>query len=215
LHRPSRKISRRVILQGIAAIPVVGFAACGEGSTSPNAGSTPTPTPSPVSLTMVPTASCTDDDDPTPRHTEGPYFTPNSPRRTSLLETGMAGTRLTLSGQVFSTTCQPITQALLDFWQSDDAGNYDNSGFRLRGHQFTDAAGRYTLETIVPGAYPGRTRHIHVKVQAPNRPALTTQLYFPGEPRNASDGIFNAELLIAQQTSGGVSQGTFNFVVQL
>ncbi len=40
--------------------------------------------------------------------------------------------------------------------------------------------GRYTLETIVPGEYPGRTQHIHVKVQAPNGPILTTQIYFPG-----------------------------------
>ncbi len=47
--------------------------------------------------------------------------------------------------------------------------------------QFADASGRFSLETIVPGAYGGRTRHIHVKVQAPDSPVLTTQLYFPGE----------------------------------
>lgn len=215
MYERSRNTSRRTILKGLAALPVFGLASCGEGSTSPTAGSTPVPTPSPVSMTIVPTASCTDDDDLTPPQTEGPYFTPNSPRRTSLLETGMAGTRLMLSGQVFSTACQPVAQALLDFWQCDSAGIYDNSGFRLRGHQFTDASGRYVLETVVPGLYPGRTRHIHVKVQAPNRPVLTTQLYFPGEPRNTSDGIFNPDLLIAQQAAGGVSEGAFNFVVQL
>ena len=56
--------------------------------------------------------------------------------------------------------------------------------------------GNYTLETVVPGLYPGRTRHIHVKVQAPNGPVLTTQLYFPNEPRNATDGIFDATLVL-------------------
>jgi protocatechuate 3,4-dioxygenase beta subunit len=215
LYEHSRKASRRAILKGLACIPVFGLASCEEGSTSPTAGSTPNPTPAPVSMTIVPTASCTDDDDPTPPQTEGPYFTPRSPLRTSLLESRTAGTRLTLSGQVFSTACQPVAQALLDFWQCDSAGDYDNSGFRLRGHQLTDASGRYVLGTVVPGLYPGRTRHVHVKVQAPNRPVLTTQLYFPGEPRNASDGIFNADLLIAQASAGGVNQGTFNFVVQL
>ena len=46
------------------------------------------------------------------------------------------------------------------------------------------------FETIVPGKYPGRTRHYHVKVQAPGRSILTTQLYFPGEPGNDGDRIF-------------------------
>src|SRR5262249_59582752 len=53
--------------------------------------------------------------------------------------------------------CRPLAGALLDFWQADDDGSYDNQGFRLRGHQFTDAQGRYLLSTIVPAAYAGRT----------------------------------------------------------
>ena len=91
---------------------------------------------------------------------------------------------------VVGTSCRPVERALLDFWQADSNGEYDNQGYRLRGHQFTDAKGRFHLETVVPGLYTGRTRHIHVKVQAPNRPVLTTQLYFPGEPANERDGIF-------------------------
>jgi protocatechuate 3,4-dioxygenase beta subunit len=86
-------------------------------------------------------------------------------------------------------------------------------GFRLRGHQFTDADGRYTLQTIVPGLYPGRTRHIHVKAQAPNQSILTTQLYFPNEPRNATDGIFSSELLMAISEASGGRAATFNFVL--
>src|SRR5204862_188663 len=82
---------------------------------------------------------------------------------------------------------------------------HDNAGFRLRGHQLTDAEGRYRLETILPGVYPGRTRHIHVKAQAPSRPALTTQLYFPGEAGNARDGIFDPELLVAFAEAGDVA----------
>src|SRR5580704_14481027 len=52
---------------------------------------------------------------------------------------------------------------------------------------FTDGEGRYRFRTILPALYPGRTRHYHVKVQAPERPVLTTQLYLPDEPTNRRD----------------------------
>ena len=105
-----------------------------------------------------------------------------------------------------------MARALLDFWQADDRGVYDNTGYRLRGHQFTDEQGRYRLETIVPALYTGRTRHIHVKVQAPNQPVLTTQLYFPGEPRNNGDSLFNPALLLAVQDAPDGKAATFTFV---
>ena len=172
-------------------------------------------TGTPVAQVLQATPACDDgdDDDPTPAQTEGPYFTPNSPERTSLLEPGMPGRRLTVSGYVLTTTCQPVAGALIDFWQCDDAGAYDNVGYRLRGHQFTDENGRYELETIVPGLYPGRTRHIHVKVQAPNGPVLTTQQYFPNEPRNARDGIYRPELEMDVSRGANGMEADFNFIL--
>lgn len=155
-----------------------------------------------------------DDDDPTPPQTEGPYFTPNSPERSSLLEPGMPGRRLNVTGTVLTTDCRPVAGALIDFWQADDAGAYDNAGYRLRGHQFADADGRYALETVVPGLYPGRTRHIHVKVQAPNGMVLTTQQYFPDEPRNARDGIYRRELEMAvTENPDGSLSAAFDYVL--
>ena len=128
----------------------------------------------------------------------------------------MTGTKLTVTGFVFSTNCQPLARALIDVWQCDAAGVYDNVGYRLRGHLFTDALGRYQLETIQPGIYPGRTRHIHVKVQAPNNPVLTTQLYFPNEPRNATDGIYRKECEMAiQDNADGSKNGAFDFVLKM
>ena len=100
-----------------------------------------------------------------------------------LVEPGMPGRRLALEGFVVTRSCRPVFGALLDFWHADAIGEYDNKGFRLRGHQFADALGRYRLSTILPGLYPGRTRHVHVKVRMPSGRLLTTQLYFPGEPR--------------------------------
>jgi protocatechuate 3,4-dioxygenase beta subunit len=101
----------------------------------------------------------------------------------------------------------------LDFWQADGRGDYDNAGYRLRGHQTTDGDGRYRLETIVPGVYPGRTRHIHVTVKAPGRPGLTTQLYFPGEPENQRDGIFARDLVMKVRDTDGGKLAGFDFVL--
>lgn len=146
--------------------------------------------------------------------TEGPYFKVNSPQRTSLVEDGMSRTVLTITGQVLSADGTPVANALLDFWQADNSGAYDNSGYTLRGHQYTDDNGYYTLTTVVPGLYTGRTRHIHVKVQAPNGPVLTTQLYFPNEPQNSRDGIFDASLVLPIVDNGdGTESASFNFVV--
>ena len=151
---------------------------------------------------LTPTPACEDGDDPTPEQTEGPFFTPDSPERDSLLEPGLEGTQLVLAGVVLATNCTPISGALLDFWHADAAGEYDNDGYRLRGHQFASTQGRYRLETIEPGLYTGRTRHIHVKAQAPNGPVLTTQLYFPGEPGNANDSIFDPALVMSIPEAG-------------
>jgi protocatechuate 3,4-dioxygenase beta subunit len=146
--------------------------------------------------------------------TEGPYFKTNSPERTSLVDDTVQGTLLTITGQVLGADGTPVANALVDFWQANASGAYDNSGYNLRGHQYTDANGYYTLTTVVPGLYPGRTRHIHVKVQAPNAPMLTTQLYFPGEARNNTDGIFDPSLVLNLTDNGdGTQAATFNFVV--
>jgi protocatechuate 3,4-dioxygenase beta subunit len=182
---------------------------------SPTALPPTQPSPQPTSTVSVAAAPiCTSPATLTPAQTEGPYYTPNSPERTSLLEPGMGGTKLIVTGYVLTTDCQPIANVWLDFWQADDKGVYDNAGYRLRGHLFTDETGRYTLETIVPGEYPGRTEHIHVKVQAPNDPIMTTQIYFPGVAANDRDSIFNPALLAEVQDTADGKVATFNFVVQ-
>ena len=148
----------------------------------------------------------------TPPQTEGPFFKTDSPLRTSLIEGGSPTQRLLLTGTVLTPDCKPVPNALLDFWHSDEEGAYDNRGFRYRGHQHADAQGRYRLETIVPAQYPGRTRHIHVKVQPPGGRVLTTQVYFPGDPGNKRDGLYVPELEMKQTKAG---EGNFNFVVSV
>ncbi|MEL7477243.1 MAG: hypothetical protein AAGJ55_13595, partial [Cyanobacteria bacterium J06555_12] len=90
-----------------------------------------------------------------------------------------------------------------------------------------DAEGRYRLETIIPGEYPGRTRHLHVKIQVPEQPFFTTQLFFPADPLNGGDRFFQPDLTmsVAASESWAISdqtdsahtpqQASFNFVLRL
>jgi len=165
---------------------------------------------------LSPTPACHDGDVPTRPEIEGPFFKPASPLRGDLREPGLAGRPVELSGFVLTRACRPVAGALVDLWHADDQGEYDNKGFRLRGHQFADAKGRYAFKTILPGLYPGRTRHFHVKIQAAaESPVLTTQLYFPGEPRNREDDFFHPELVMRVAPSDDALQARFDVVLAM
>ena len=213
----------------LASLLVALFAAC-----SAPAITAPSPTallqPSPILATRSPASAtppsavstqsvqlgqpdCFRALDPTPAMTEGPFYKENSPEKTSLIEPGMTGTRIILTGFVLMRDCKSVARAKVDVWQTDDRGEYDNVGYRMRGHVFSDADGRYSIETLLPGLYPGRTRHIHVKVIAPNLPTLTTQLFIPNEARNQSDSIFDRALLVTMQDTPKGKSAMFNFVL--
>jgi protocatechuate 3,4-dioxygenase beta subunit len=164
---------------------------------------------------LAPTPACADGDEPTIRQTEGPFYKPSSPQRGDLREPGLRGRPVELSGIVLTRACRPVAGALVDLWHADADGDYDNDGFRCRGHVFADAQGRFQFRTILPALYPGRTRHFHVKVQAPNRPVLTTQLYFPGEAANRRDRIFRPALLMRTASIEGGLAARFDFVLDM
>jgi protocatechuate 3,4-dioxygenase beta subunit len=222
-------MKQKIFFSGVLTICILASAACTSAPTTNNtqnftaptqASSTnlnldATPKVNPSESAMDPILACSSGGQAavTPELTEGPYFTANSPERADLFEEGMVGTKIVITGYVYTTDCQPVANALLDFWQADGNGVYDNNGYTLRGHQYTDANGLYQLTTVVPGIYPGRTEHIHVKVQAPNGKLITSQLFFPGVTQNNSDGIYDQSLLLAIQETGDGLQGQFNFVV--
>ncbi|WP_405810788.1 dioxygenase [Streptomyces sp. NBC_01520] len=201
-----RPISRKSLLRAAVAAGAVPLVAGGV-ALARDTGSDGSP------LALTP--ACDDGDGPTHEQMEGPYFKPDSPLRTSLVTSGTPGTPLTVSGYVFGRACKPLAGVLLDFWQADANGAYDMAGFAFRGHQFTDRNGAFTLTTVVAGLYPGRTRHIHVKAQAPGQRVLTTQLYFPGEPRNNTDSLYDPALLMNVRAAGSGRQGTFDFVLDV
>jgi protocatechuate 3,4-dioxygenase beta subunit len=193
--------SRRRILRN--SLAVAGFAFVGEHRDLAFAQNLP------------PTPQCHDGDEPTVRQGEGPFFKPNSPQRADLVEPGAKARLVELSGIVLTRACRPVSHALVDLWHADERGDYDNAGFRYRGHLFTDGEGRYRFRTILPAVYTGRTRHYHFKVQASQRPLLTTQLYFPNEPMNRRDGLFRRELLMRMAEGGDGLSARFDFVLDI
>jgi protocatechuate 3,4-dioxygenase beta subunit len=148
----------------------------------------------------------------TPGQIGGTHFK-SSPARHSVVVGGVQGTRITLSGYVLTSGCHAIRRARVDFWQADSSGAYDDTGVRLRSHQFTDARGHYWLQTILPGPYANRTRHLHVTVHAPGERPVTTMLYFPGVPLNAHDPFFDRRLLVRLRIVKHAFQAQFDFVL--
>ena len=149
---------------------------------------------------------------PSPPMAEGPYWKTGSPKRAVLYQQRDTGKRIEVSGKVLDISEKAIPGTKIDIWQTDGKGAYDNSGFRFRGHVFTDDSGTYSFKTVLPGEYPGRTPHIHIKLTSPNGRRLTTQLYFPEyDSRNRSDWLYDENLVVKWRSS---SQASFNFVLK-
>jgi protocatechuate 3,4-dioxygenase beta subunit len=167
------------------------------------------------SLPATPECRETEDND------EGPFYKKGAPDRETLLEGSIAGTRLSLKGRVMSTSCVPLAGAVLDVWQADDNGQYDNSGFTLRGKFHADKSGVYRIETIVPKHYRiggdrmYRPAHIHLKISASGCPMLTTQLYFQGDRYNKVDSLFRPSLVLSpKEVNSRTKAAEFDFILK-
>jgi protocatechuate 3,4-dioxygenase beta subunit len=211
------KITRRRVLQVLAGTGAAAATALFalDRTVNPN---TPLRYPLPDTQPLTTTPACADLHDETPRVTEGPFYRPNSPERWNLREAKTIGRPLLVEGRVVTRDCRPVAGAVLDFWSCDGNGIYDNDGFHLRGHQFSDASGAYRLGTIKPRDYRQmgvyRTPHIHVKVQGRETKLLTTQLFFPNEPHNKQDWFFNDALVLnVHEAQDGELAARFDFVI--
>ncbi|MFB7532492.1 hypothetical protein ACFC0C_30610 [Streptomyces sp. NPDC056178] len=165
-------------------------------------------------LTPTPTVRC-NGTPPTPEQKEGPFYKPDTPHKPDFRGDVEGGTPLLLHGGIVTPEGKPVGGALLDFWQVGDEGVYDEEGFRLRGHLFADSDGNWRLETVLPAVYPGRTRHVHVKVQPPGGEVLTTMLYFPDERRNHLDKYFRPECLMDVHRTEDGWDAAFTFVLDI
>lgn len=163
---------------------------------------------------------------PTPGNTLGPYYKSGAPRRERLAERGDEGVPLLVSGRVLNTEGRALSGSKVEVFHADHSGVYDLDGFRYRGEVPVGAGGEYRLETIVPGHYGGRARHVHYVITAPGHRQLVTQLYFENDPifdgdpdRNYSRDnlVQHRELIrpVAISASGGINHAAVIFDICL
>lgn len=145
----------------------------------------------------------------------GPFYKEDAPFKQRLGE-GIEGERLVITGKVMDMRCQPLKGAILDIWQANSTGEYDNKGFTLRGKVKTNNDGVYLIDTIIPKEYGQgditRPGHIHLKVGVPNQPTLTTQLYFEGDPYLTD--LEDKSLILKITDSNGTKKAKFDFVIE-
>lgn len=114
---------------------------------------------------------------------DGPYYIPESPIRVKLTPDTAHGEPLIMRGKILRRDCiTPVAGAVLDIWQADETGNYQNDWYR--GTVRTTQDGSYLFETIKPKGYTEGTSirppHIHFKVWERGKLLVTSQMFFPG-----------------------------------
>jgi len=120
---------------------------------------------------------------PTPPNDLGPFYKKRAPETALLRAPGDPGMPLTVSGQIFNTRGDTLSNAVVEVWQTDNLGHYDLDGYRYRGKLPVDSSAAYKFDSVMPGHYPDRVcQHVHYLVTAPGHKPLITQLYFATDP---------------------------------
>ncbi|NUU25687.1 MAG: catechol 1,2-dioxygenase [Streptomycetaceae bacterium] len=145
---------------------------------------------------------------------EGPYYVPGAPSlpadATLPMRPDEPGTHLLFQGRVTDLDGNPVPGATIELWNADADGLYSQFApgipeWNLRGAVAVGADGAYRIRTIEPAPYQiptdgacgalieaagwhaWRPAHLHVKVTAPGRQPITSQLYFVGDEHLADD----------------------------
>jgi catechol 1,2-dioxygenase len=169
---------------------------------------------------------------PTEDNILGPYYREGAPFRAKVTPPLAKGTTMLIRGRVWGfDTKKPLANALLDIWQADANGRYDNDDAKNppakgvyvnRARVLTDETGYYEYETVHPGAYKTgpdtwRPAHIHYLVRKAGYANLVTQLYFKGDKFNDKDQFIKASLIIALEPTkvagGTIETGVFDVVL--
>jgi protocatechuate 3,4-dioxygenase beta subunit len=156
---------------------------------------------------------------PTPAQTLGPFYPRDASERPRATDADLIvvegtsvrtkGVPLFLTGRVLDRAGRPVPSASVEIWQCDAMSVYHHPAggaqaerdpnFQGYGADRSDADGIFRFRTIVPVAYPGRTPHIHIRLQPAGGAALATQLYLANDPGNASDFLFRRLSAAEQQ----------------
>ena len=126
------------------------------------------------------------------------------------------GEAVVVMGRVLSTDGSPIPNALLDVWETDENGLYEQQDpeqpdMNLRGKFRSDREGRYCFVGIKPvsypipddgpvgqllralGRHPFRPAHIHLLISADGFVPVTTHLFVKGDAYLDSDAVFGTK----------------------
>jgi protocatechuate 3,4-dioxygenase beta subunit len=164
---------------------------------------------------------------PTEGNIEGPFYRPGVPERSKLFRDGDKGDVLVISGLIVNRKGHPLDKAVMEVWQVDADGVYDNGDpdhpppndvFRMRGRIMTGKDGRYQFTTLRPAHYPitptlFRTAHIHFIVKAKGYRTLTSQFFLPGEEHNRTDPWFKPSMVLDLQPVADHFEATFRIVL--
>ena len=116
------------------------------------------------------------------------------------------GQVLNVMGRILNLSGEPVANAKIEVWQANSNGRYTHPSdtnpapldlnFDGCAVLISDSEGRYRFKTIKPGAYPAgpnliRPSHIHFQVTG-RQDRLVTQMYFEGDPYNATDPFLNS-----------------------
>ena len=124
-----------------------------------------------------------------PEQDAGPFPLDEQFDRRDVTE-GYPGRPMRLGFRVVDEGCTAVQGAALEIWHCDATGDYsafaDGGGGKdeaegttfLRGTQAVNDDGIAEFHTIVPGWYPGRTVHVHLRVHLDDEIVLTSQVYF-------------------------------------
>ena len=162
----------------------------------------------------------------TPFQTVGPFFAilPLAGEAYAA-RPGAPGRAITIAGIVSDGAGTVVPDALIETWQADAAGRFDAADAVFRGFARvpTDEAGRYEIQTVMPGSVAGpegRVQAPHVLVSILARGILTrlvTRIYFADQPANGADPILSQVPAARRATllAGTVSPGQYRFDIIL
>lgn len=126
--------------------------------------------------------------DPTTKDILGPFYRKNAPFRTELRLDDEEGITMIVKGRVNKGDCTPAKNALVEVWQANTSGEYDNKtdDYNYRASMNTNENGEYEFTTYIPGRYLNggqyRPSHIHFRVSAEGQKELISQIYFKDDP---------------------------------
>ena len=128
---------------------------------------------------------------PTAEMTLGPFF----PREfaagaNDLRSPGARGEPIEITGRVVQADGRALDNVVLEIWQADGEGRFDNPVFCGWGRAATDSTGGYAFRTIKPGASQGRAPHINFLILYSGlMRQLQTVMYFDDSPDPVLDSL--------------------------